>query len=142
MIEIAGITTEDLGIASDLRAYANRNCGGIPATFKEFQGKYLSKFDAAGDPPPRLVWRVIRRRYGSLRGLYLFLRATCSLESIYVSRGVISMTAALAAGRAGLGAARGICDTIQASDVADFTEGHRVLAADGSILVRCPARSA
>ena len=90
---------------------------------------------------PRAVRRFYTRRYGSLRNAYLAQTAACRPTSISVSKGAITITTGLKDDRLGPIVAKDACDLIQGSDVADFTQGHRVLAADGSILARCPART-
>jgi len=142
-IEIHGGTARDQKIADDLRAYMG-NCGvlDIPS-FAAYRREFAEPHPES-ELSPREVRRYRRyfiQRYGSLRNAYLMQTATCRPTSISVSNGVITVNTRLEDDRLGRLTARDTCSLIQASDVADFTEGHRVLAADGTVLARCPARA-
>jgi hypothetical protein len=140
-VEITGESSADLKIGSALQRYLARNCGERGAiTFAQFRRRALAPHE---EIPPALVRRYIERRYGSLRDAYRVQTSTsgCRPVSISVSRGVITVATRYDRSRLGRIGARDVCNLIQGSDVADFTEGHRVLAADGTVLARCPPRT-
>jgi hypothetical protein len=138
-MEIEGASAADRRMAMDLGRYLHRNCGeGGAPTFAQFRRRALAPH---GEIPPQLVRRFIERRYGSLRNAFLVQTRSCQPASISVSNGVITVDTDLEDDRLGRLTAKDACNLIQGSDVADFTVGHRVLAADGTVLARCPART-
>ncbi len=140
-VEISGESSADLKIGVDLQRYLGRNCSEVAAmTYADFRRRALAPH---GEIPLPLIRRYIKRRYGSLRNAYLVQTSTagCRPVSISVSQGVIVVTTRYDQSRLGRIAAWDVCNRIQGSDVADFTNGHRVLAADDTVLARCPARA-
>ncbi|MFN8160194.1 MAG: hypothetical protein U0R52_04005 [Solirubrobacterales bacterium] len=136
-----GRTLHDQRIADDLREYLRRGCGEAAPTYPEFLGA-ISSPHADFEAPPGAVRRYYVAVFGSLRNGFRALMSKCEVTSVRVSDGVITLRARLGHDRLALITARRVlCSEIQGSDVADRTPGHRVLAQDGTVLARCPARS-
>jgi hypothetical protein len=135
-IEVAGRSAKDKKIARDLREYIERECRRTSG-LEEFRAAIAR----AEEPPPRVLRRAIRRRYGSIAGAFRTQRAVCAgYRTIEVHGGVITVLVALRDDQLGRMGASDVCNVIQGADVADFTAGHRVLGEDGFELTACPAR--
>jgi hypothetical protein len=123
-IRTSATSASDREIASRLRAYIERGCTG-PTT--------------AAPKPGSKGARYLARRFGGVEAYIERVRRTCeSYQEIVVRDGVISVRTTLTSSNAE-DAAR-VCDTVQASDVADFTPGSVVLGQEEEVLARCPAR--
>jgi hypothetical protein len=135
-IELSGDSSRDEEIARDLRIYIERGCRRL-SSLEEWRASIAR----AEEPPPPVLRTYLARRYGGVDRAFESFSGICqSYRAIRVGDGVITVETELQGNRAKL-LASDVCDTIQGSDVADFTRGHRVLGEDGSELAKCPARS-
>jgi hypothetical protein len=135
-IDVSGGSAKDEQIGADLRAYVERGCGRVSSL-----DEWRAMIARAEEPPPRVLRGYFVRRYGGVDRAFESFRITCrSYRAIVVEGGVITVETALRGYLARVRAGD-VCNTIQGSDVADFTRGHRVLGEDGSELAECPARS-
>lgn len=81
-------------------------------------------------------YRYLQRGCGSKR-----VKPCGNFERIEARNGVLTITTDLGPSAADRQLAREICDVIQGSDVADFTEGHSVNGPNSLRLATCPRRT-
>jgi hypothetical protein len=129
-VEISGASSKDRRIAADLRDYIKPCPGAADEPLPE-------------PPPGSNAERRLIRQYGSVEAFekaFIKMRRTCgSYQRIAVKDGVITVKTTLES--TDTQNAGDICNTIQGSDVADFTPGHTVLGEGNEVLARCPARA-
>jgi hypothetical protein len=136
-IEVSGGSAEDERIGNELRTYIERDCRRVSSL-----AELRASIARAAEPSPAAIRRYLVRRYGSIEQAFQSSRQVCrSYRSISVDDGVITVETALEDDRLGRIGASDVCNTIQGSDVADFTRGHSVLGRDGERLATCPAGS-
>lgn len=126
-IEVSGSSEGDLGIATDLRDYLDRNLRpsqGAAARIKEL---------CSG--AQRQLREAQCEQVEQLAPVY------ASIQDIDVDDEVITIGTDLQADANGKEAAAILCEEIQGADVADFTPGHRVLDESDSVLLSCPTRA-
>jgi hypothetical protein len=134
-IEITGTSAADRKMAVDLRDYINRGCRGTGN---------VAALTRALDAQPGVERRIVQR-YGSVGQFFASdffqgLRRVCdSYERVAVDGGVVTVATSLPADDQGRSDANAICNTIQGSDVADFTT-HTVAGAESRQIATCPGR--
>ena len=134
-IATEGSTTADERIAADLVRYVGRGCRAA-GSFQEF-----SRGIARAEEGAAALLEFAVRRYGSLRAAFDAAVRRCeAIRRVRVDRGAITVETSLGGEPLDDVIAVDTCDLIQASDVADFTPGHRVLGADGRVLATCLPR--
>jgi hypothetical protein len=134
-IEITGTSAADQKMAADLRDYIDRGCRGTGNV-----AALTRTLDAQAGVKGRIV-----QKYGSVEQFFTSdffqgLRRVChSYERVAVDGGIITVATSLPADDQGRSDATAICNTIQGSDVADFTT-HTVVGEGSRRIGTCPAR--
>ena len=133
-IAIEGASAADERIATDLARYVERGCRAA-GSFGKFSRAIAEAEAGIG------VLDYLEGRYGSLRAAFdAGVRRCEAIRSVQADQGVIIVRTDLGGEPFDDEIAADTCDVIQASDVADFTAGHRVLGADGQTLAACAPR--
>ena len=134
-IEITGTSAADQKMAADLRDYVDRGCRGTGS---------VAALTRTLDAQPGVKGRIAQK-YGSVEQFFTSdffqgLRRVCdSYERVAVDGGVITVVTSLSADDQGRSDATAICNTIQGSDVAEFTT-HTVADDESRQIAACPAR--
>jgi hypothetical protein len=125
-IELAGSSSDDLKIATELRDYLDQQLrpsqGGAARIEELCSGAQRQLREAQCEQVERLA------------------PTYASIQKIDVDDKVITIGTDLNADATGNEAAAIICQEIQGADVADFTPGHKVLDDSDSVLLACPTR--
>jgi hypothetical protein len=134
-IQITGASEADREIAADLREYIRGGCRGTASP-----GALARALDA--NPADK---KQVLERYGTVERLFESApfqqvhRVCASYQRIRVDGGVITVTTGLPTDEEGTGDAQIACNTVRASDVADFTT-HSVVGEESTPLATCHRR--